>query len=179
MMAPVSAGKDRSYLAGSPRPTSSSCAHSTIPPEPAPVRGRLARPHRARPCSGWPADPGPLTRVPGLPGRLVRPHHPGQGRQAGADHRPRQLAVAEAVAGYRSQPEAEFAFRQAQRPRRGVVLAHAPTGPTTTSAPTCSPASWPAQDRRSEIAYLMRYRVGQAKAQGHRKLRLGCPVEMP
>ena len=54
--------------------------------------------------------------------------------------------AAEVIAGYRSQSEAEFSFRQMKDPR---VVSFSPctTGPTTTSGCTCSPASWPCSSR--------------------------------
>ena len=50
--------------------------------------------------------------------------------------------AAEVIAGYRSQSEAEFSFRQMKDPR-GAPSPRCSTGPSTTSASTSSPASSP------------------------------------
>ena len=50
--------------------------------------------------------------------------------------------VAEVIAGYRSQSEAEFAFRE-MKDTHVVSFSRCSTGPSTTSGSTSSPASWP------------------------------------
>ena len=57
--------------------------------------------------------------------------------------------VAEVVAGYRSQSEAEFSFRQLKDTARRSPSPRCTTGPSTTSASTSSPASWPCRSPTS------------------------------
>jgi transposase len=56
--------------------------------------------------------------------------------------------VADVIAGYRSQSEAEFAFRQLKDPH-AVSFSPMHHWTSTTSASTCSPASWPCRSPTS------------------------------
>ena len=144
------------------------------------ARGKTRRPRAAveAEIAAIPAPPGCAASSPGsdrrrtrrpAPGMEHRHHRPrGAGRrtvrQARADHRPRRLAGRRGLTGYRSQSEAEFAFRQLNDPH---VVSFSPMHHWTehnirVHTFTCVLAL--------QIAHLMRHRARRAR------LRLSVPA---